>query len=356
MRSSFHTKKYLIPKIKAGRWLGSLAFLLLGILVYIVPVLPISVSSGQQNPKTESARLSAADKEELTEALRLKAEIGEEVWPGLGSADIPLILYDESFEFLVGGVNPPPPWQVVEGDDFAGRPYFRRAAQKSQSFAVAVGGQWAGSIGSFELMSRRIPLKLGRDFHVALILHEVFHAFQATRAQGRFAEAMAVYRSESRYLFKDAEFSAAWNSEGQALAEALKADEPDAVSSLVRKFVDIRDARRQRAALGPDHVSFERELEWLEGLAKYAEVRFYELAAARALDPAHAKYRPGLPYWQWDFARLRTNLGQQSGDLRFYLSGLAEARLLDRLNPGWKSKAMEKGAFLEDILRTAIVH
>ncbi|OGD22157.1 MAG: hypothetical protein A2W03_09705 [Candidatus Aminicenantes bacterium RBG_16_63_16] len=327
----------------------------LGILILIVHLLlPVLPSSGQ-NSKVDSVRLNAADKEELAEALRLKAEIGDEVWPGLGPAEIPIILYDENSEFLVGEANAPPPWQTVNDDDFIGMRYFRRAAAKPQSFAVALGARWAGSLGSFGYMSSRIPLKLGRDFHIVLILHEVFHAFQATRAPQHFRRALGVYKSENRYPFKNADFAAAWNSEGKALAGAIQAAEADLVSSRARKFLDIRDARRARAAIDAELLSFERELEWLEGLAKYVEVRFYELAAARAPEPADAKLQAeGWPFFPGDLARLRANLGQQRGDLRFYLSGMAQARLLDRLSPGWKSRALEEGLYLEDMLRAAM--
>ena len=68
--------------------------------------------------------LSARDKELLAEALRLKQILGDEVWPGFGSAAIPVIIYNEGYEFLTGPVNPlpRPPWVVVEKDDFLGQP------------------------------------------------------------------------------------------------------------------------------------------------------------------------------------------------------------------------------------------
>lgn len=324
------------------------------VFLFVYIVFAALLSFGQKT-KVVSARLSAADKEELAEALQLKAEVGDEVWPGFGPAEIPVVLYDENSEFLTGEENPPPPWQAVEDDDFSGKRYFRRDAAKPQSFAVQVGKRWAGSISTLEYMSSRIPLKLGRDFHIAVLLHEVFHAFQATRAPRHFREALAIYSVESGYPFKDAEFSAAWSSEGQILAEAIQATELNQVSDLGRKFLDRRDARRKRTALAPELISFERELEWLEGLAKYAEVRFYELEAARAAKQSNAKPRPaGISFWLSDLALLRTRLGAQSGDLRFYLSGMAEARMLDRVSPVWKPHGLDEGSYQEDILRAAL--
>jgi len=154
--------------------------------------------------------LSPADKAELAEILRLKTDLGEEVWPGLSRLDIPLVLYNERYEFLVGEANPASPWEAVAADNFQGVPYFRRPARNPQSFAVAVGTWWAGSIGTLELMNSKGPFRLSREFHVVLALHEVFHAFQAALAPQRFARAMSLYKSEERYPYQDPQFSSAW--------------------------------------------------------------------------------------------------------------------------------------------------
>ena len=61
-----------------------------------------------------------------------------------------------------------------------------------------------------------------------------------------------------------------------------------------------------------------------------------------------------MMFIQADYARLGTSLGFQSGDLRFYLSGMAQARLLDRLAPGWKEKALPGPATLESLIRAAM--
>jgi hypothetical protein len=82
-------------------------------------------------------------------------------------------------------------------------------------------------------------------------------------------------------------------------------------------------------------------------------MRFYELAAARgAQEPAFAAYKPGQPFLTWDFVRLEKQLGAQEGDLRFYLSGMAQARLLDRLAPEWKVRFFKDGGAPEGRLQT----
>jgi len=297
--------------------------------------------------------LTAQDKELLAEALRLKQALGDEVWPGLGGASIPVIVYNEGYEFLTGPVNPAPapPWAKVEKDTFAGEPYFRRPAEHPQAFAVNLGEQWAASMTSLETMNRKARIKISRDFYVVFLLHEAFHAFQALMEPARFREANSLYVLEKSYPAKEPVFAKAWTEEGAILAAALKAKDRDETMDRVRAFLRQRDSRRGALPFNVVTAEYERQMEWLEGLAKYAEIRFYELAATRSKEPAFAAYRPGLAYWTWDFVRLEKQLGAQEGDLRFYLSGMAQARLLDRLAPDWKIRFFKDGGGTEDRLR-----
>ena len=309
----------------------------------------------RSSERPDAGRLEAADKDALAGALRLKADLGEAVWPGFGHADIPVIVYDDEFEYLFGLPNPPPPWVVVVGDEYFGRTYFHRPAKDPQSFAVDLGGRWAGSLSSLVRMNRKIPLKIGPDWYGLGLLHELFHAFQAEAYPAKFAAAREAYTFEIRYPFKNTEFAAAWNAEGAALSRAMKASDSAGMTAAVGEFLRIREGRRSNAGLAPDLVLFEQRLEWLEGLAKYAEIRADELAVARADQDAYARFRSGLHFLvRADFARLEGSLGRQEGDLRFYLSGMAIARLLDRLDPGWKRRAFTDRTELEDLLRAAV--
>jgi hypothetical protein len=321
-------------------------------------------SAPQTQPQTKPAAppepspfLSARDKERLSESLRLKQILGDEVWPELGTTAIPVIIYNDSYEFLTGAVNPPPrpPWVIVEKDDFSGRPYYRRPAKDPQAFAEDLGGQWAGSMTSIEaMMNRKAPVRINPDFYVVFVLHEVFHAFQATVAPERFRRAQALYAVEESYPVKDPAFAKAWTDEGALLAAALKAKDGAEVLEGVRAFLRQRESRRKLLTGGVDFTEYERGMEWLEGLGKYTEMRFYEMASARAREPDFAAYKPGLPYWTWDFVRLARQLGTQGGDLRFYLSGMAQARLLDRLSPDWKVGFFKESRSMEELLISAI--
>jgi len=309
--------------------------------------------AGPQNPSQDQLALSVDDKAEIAAVLRLKTEAGDHVWPGFAAADIPIILCSGRYEFLIGEAKPPAPWEIVPEDDFQGRPYFRRAARDSQYFAVKIGAHYAGSAGTLSRMNGQSRFKLSPDMHIVIILHEMFHAYEGNRAPARMTKALAAYKAESRYPYKDKAFAAAWTSEGAALAQALKAADDAGAAQWAQKFWQIREARRQAAGFGPDLLDYERELEWLEGLAEYAEIRFHESAAR--LSPLSAiKFPPSLPFFlQYDFVRLEKQLGAQDGDLRFYVSGMAQLRLLDRLSPGWKTKITLDNFYLEDLVRAA---
>ena len=326
-------------------------------IVWLAAVwLIVPPSSAQNRDSTGPAgTLTPADKTELAEIFRLKADVGDRVWPGFAKCGIPVLLYNDDFEFLIGSADPPSPWVKVPDDDSAGAPYHRRPRGRVQAFAIEVGGTWAGSISTLGRMNAKAPFKLPPDFHVVLALHEMFHAFQASQAPERFARALKVYAAEDRYPFKDKEFAAAWTSEGAALAKGIQAADDVAAAAAAREFLKTRDERRTKAALAPDLLGFERELEWLEGLAKYAEIGFYEIAANLPPGPTVFRYAVPMLFIQSDYMRLGNGLGAQSGDLRFYLSGMAQARLLDRLSPGWKDKALPGPASLEDLIREAVL-
>jgi len=324
-----------------------------GMSIALMAVIFLRGASQDQGP----AILSPDDRLGLAEVFRLKKDWGDRIWPGFAEAEIPVLLFNDNDDFLVGAEAPPLPWEAIKKDDFAGRTYYRRVHQKrTQAFAVPLGSLWAGSIGTVEFMnSGRLPLKVSLDYWAVITLHEMFHAYQAGQAPERFKGALAVYAREGSYPFQDKPFAAAWNAEGAALAQAIGAPDRAGAERSAGEFVRLRRERRRRAALDPGLVNYERELEWLEGLAKYAEVIFYESAASKGAEEGNpVRYKPRFFIFQMDLVRLEKTLGGQAGDLRFYLSGMAQARLLDRLKPGWQKTAPMKSFCLEDLLQNVL--
>jgi hypothetical protein len=309
-------------------------------------------------------RLSTEDKEQLEDVTELLDALGNEVWPGFGDAPLALIVYADKTEFLVGATDPPAPWTEVADDNFGESTYHWRPAEVPQSFAVAIGEQWAGSIEALSNMSRRLTEqardrlppglagvvrpRLTRAEHGIYLCHETFHALQATTAVKRFRRAVATYPAEQDYPYHDRSFAKAWNQEGRLLAEALDATEEEDRSEVIGLFLAVRRSRRHSAGLADALVEFERELEWLEGLAKYVEM---ELCKAASRDSR--QYRPVLSRAMGDFRNRLVRLGTLPGQQRFYLSGAAQAVLLDRIDPRWEEKILKRDTPLEQLLEHA---
>lgn len=323
-------------------------------------------ASRLDHPLTASL-LSDTELAQAAAISQVKLTTGNQLWPGFADAPVPFILFNDRYEFLLGTDVAPTGWEPVPESLFAGRPYFRRIATNPQAFAVPLDAGWAGSMSTLARVDRDIYLLLRQDTPLGLgklvphamvriepglfrsmLMHETFHAFQAVSAPDRFAGWRAFYRGQERYPYDDAAFRSAWDEEGKLLSQAL--DEPDLarVRDLVREFLAVRTQRRAAVSANADLLSFERDVEWLEGLAKYAEIRTYELVEGKSL----AELRQ-LRFWQTDFRTLASSLGSPDHDQRFYLSGMAMARLLDRLDPTWKEHALADGVYLEDLLRAA---
>src|SRR5690606_15692975 len=96
--------------------------------------------------------------------------------------------------------------------------------------------------------------------------------------------------------------------------------------------------------LSPDLIDFERQREWVEGIAKYAELSVYRQGAAEEyqpiadsrLDPEFRSYRGFQRRWNNEVNQVRL-MADDEGDGRFYYSGWAQAVILDHLMPDWKA-------------------
>ncbi len=119
----------------------------------------LSVASNVFEPNRSSItdRLTGAEKARLAEALHLRQALGGSIWPGWGEADIPVILYNEEYAFLVRYPHPPvgwtkipqnlsrgDRWELVPNDTFEDRVYYRQRLAPGitpEAFTVLVGEQ-----------------------------------------------------------------------------------------------------------------------------------------------------------------------------------------------------------------------
>ncbi len=302
---------------RLGKWMGRL---LLGLLALAVLAALVSFVINWRTPKELNA---AADLDHLTQArvdeiFHLRQSLGDTVWPGWGGAQIPVILYNAEYAFLFGYAGEPPAgwigvgaqqpigaaWERMADEGLAEGQAFRSRLPADgttpQSFTVRIGDQWVGSLGQLEWMKvsltqqirgdmppvlrEIVPYPLfiglllnGTDGHIAAVLHESFHAYEAMQAPDRLIAAEAAVRSsEAAYPWHDAEIEAAWQTELDLLADALRAESDEEARQLAQQFLAQRQDRRRE--LSSTLVEYENHREWLEGLAKYVELGIWQAA------------------------------------------------------------------------------
>jgi len=325
--------------------------------------------------------LSAMDKIRLEEALHLKDELGETVWPDWGMMQTPILLWDSQNNYLIGYREPPPGWNEVAGDDFLGKPYYKNPGIDPENFAMEIGGKWVAAMatkgeadyhlrGVFQdvipdILEAFVPFRLlilDSEFQISGVLHETFHVYQAKNAPENFSRALDGYRLGEAYWRIDSNMHKAWGEEMDSLIKAVEADSRTETAAQTREFINQRVNRRVSNNLSDDLISFETQIEWLEGLPKYIELSIWEIASGTNLytpipglenDRDFKSYETFKRRWSQEI----NQAGRQAeigSDVRFYYSGMLQARILDKLMPVWKTRIMDDGVFLEDLILEAI--
>jgi hypothetical protein len=217
------------------------------------------------------------------------------LWPGFDARKTPLELYDGVNTYLFRHPAPPKEFTPVEGHPgflvYAGRHSTMRA-----DTSVEVGGA----------MTATFEFDRADTASAAALLHECFHVFQAREHPSWTANEAVLFT----YPIDDGQALALVRLEMEAMSRALVAERPECWAARVRALRQERFSR-----LPADAAAYERGTELHEGLAYYVE----GMAAGRK-EVRFRSFEPG---------QVR---------LRLYVSGEALARLLDRLDPGWKSK------------------
>lgn len=341
--------------------------------MFVIVVISLLVFQNERmasrlKPPLDEPYLTDIEVSRVREIYRVQTTLGNQVWPGFGDLHIPVLLYNDRYYFIFTEGKPSLLWKPVSRNNDQEITYYRNLVKNPQAFAVKIGDQWAGSFGTLKkanksyylgirsqlppVLKNLFPYQLATlsdDFYVAAIIHEMFHAFQAEQFPGKFRKAGYVYNVINKYPYHDESIIQLWNKEGEMLARALESSDKKEIVACLSQFIKIREKRRQK--LTPELIELEKRIEWLEGLAKYAEMKAYELAAGQGRGTGMINYKKGLPYWQQEIGRLK-KLGEVSmgDDFRFYLSGMAQARLLDKLKLDWKKEVMKNDVFLEDII------
>ena len=368
--------------------------LLLGclLLTAVSAIYNTQLPTASQNP----AQLSQEEIAHVQELLHLHKTLGNDVWPGWGEADTPIVVYNEAYTFLFNYSGDPPvgwaegpaqpvqgnTWEVVDGGIVAQRPYYRQKladGESPQAFALLIGEDWGAAlttkawmkISLTENIKQELPPFLqpifpymlfvnqlinSSEHYVALFAHETFHAFQAEQKPDQFAAAENATRWQEQYPWFDDTFIAAWQTELDLLTNALEATSVDEQKESTRQFLQQRQTRRNMANLSPELIAYEQQREWLEGTAKYVELTSWQAASQTKgfesllmSDSDFDQYNNFEQQWQQELAQMG-RMADDEGDGRFYYTGWAQATLLDQLMPNWKTRYLTEPISLESLL------
>jgi hypothetical protein len=320
-------------------------------------VTPTVVSSATAMPQPPLELIEAV------EAWRLLALYGDQVWPGWGAARIPLLFRAGEFDLLAGHPSPPEEFNLLPDLTAFDQPVYRyrgHLVPVPAATAWKVGDVWSVAVPTREEFQQAIDAQLGKGVvqldtvnYIRAIVHEAFHAYALAAIQGAVPN-FGVDVDEGQMLQRLAalpDLDKQYSAEGQLLVNALQATDQQVVREAVVEFLKLRQARR--AAEDKAVAAYEQMAEWVEGLARYAEIALM-LRANRASDNT-VIYPAAAEIWQPFLDQLRKPTASPDGFRgRYYLLGAGQAFLLDRLMPDWKTRALTQKQSLETLLAQAI--
>lgn len=372
-------------------------------------ILSLLIFSGLTNltlpTKSKSTgTLSKNEKAYIAEAIHLLEMKGSQTWPGWGNLKVPIIVYNEENAFLIGFPKPPAGWQnmpsgefrgtewkLVEGDDFHGEPYYKQLLPDPQitpeNFTVKVGNTWVATMQTKEyaavefykgfrnelppILKQVFPYRLfwhvlmGRaENYISGLAHESFHAFQGTLVPERLESGENAAKLSNDYPWENEINNSGWITETNHLMDAFKMENLDEKINLINRFLESRQHRRLNANLNQEHVDYEKNREWLEGLAKYAELQLcnnagestdYQPVSETKNSRGFKNYSKQNQHFQRQIDEVLRTV-KRRGESRFYYVGMLQAMVLDQVLPQWKTTAFDTGVYQENMLKQAVLN
>ena len=304
---------------------------------------------------------------EAAEAWHLLSSQGDQIWPGWGASRIPLLIRDGEFDLLVGHPAPPQGFRLLPNTTFADQPVYRYAGHLvpvPAATAWEVGGVWSVAVPSRAEFQLAVDAQLGKGVvqldpvnYTRAIVHEAFHAFAVTSVHGQIPNFGADVDEAKmiRRLSALPDQDKAYAVEGQTLVKALQTPDEQIAREGVAEFLKLRRARR--AAEDQQIAAYERTTEWVEGLARYAEVALMRRASQTVYMPLDQaiQYPAAEEVWCQFLDQLGNPTINRDGFRgRYYVLGAGQAFLLDRLMPAWKGRVFNEKLSLEGLLQEAI--
>lgn len=294
---------------------------------------------------TKKDNLSDEDISRIHEVFTDLHKEGNDIFNGFDGKDLNLLLYNEVYEFLFSDFQPSGrEWTYIGKDEYLDKQIYRRAAENSQAFAVKVDTSWVGSFATMDTyhkqMLSEIPIFyppqliiVDEQYYKSIIIHEMVHAFQGIYNSKRVDDAEHIHNVCNKY-YANKRFNELLERESDYLEAALKANDMDIVREKVQLFLQTRTQRRIECQMTDKDIYEEQELEWLEGLARYAEYKI-----SRGSSSLIAKGLTDI-----------TKKVKVKNDDRYYALGMAEYMIITKLDRKYEQHIFRNNVELEDIL------
>ena len=301
---------------------------------------PLAPLPAQQAPADAVQRLARIQ----AEVERVTAAHPDAIWPRFRPDTMPVLYVVPGKGVLLLNWRGEAPQGFERVASVTGALWQEAAVRTAASTGTTLAGRSAAQV--FVFPDANDALLFGTT------VHEAFHAFErASEREGRrFGSGENAFLVSSYPVF-DPRNEAAVALEGRLLARALAAHTPGDLRERAREFVAAREARHR--ALGSDYADFETMGELNEGLAEYALVRAFRLAADDAAFPWRDGAAEEVAHHRARLDSLTTNV-TQSLRLRFYVTGPAMGLLLDRLSgSSWRARLERDDQTLQEALAEA---
>ena len=304
--------------------------------------------------------IAPADRVRLAEARRLMDTVSESVWLGWKTAPSAVLLVTPEREFLLWHPKPSADFKRVGYDSLLATDVHVRPRQFPPTMLAtfpAVGGIPTIVVGTAEQTGKRSAA------WVLTLAHEHFHQWQYSRPDyyTRVAaldlaggDSTGMWMLNYPFPYKSAEVSA----EFDTLARALRAALSDTSNgSGERHVMAVASARRRlRGVLAErDHRYLDFQF-WQEGIARYTEVAVARVAAARYKPTPAFLALPDAEPFAVVAAQLRREIVETESvsltneRVAFYPVGAALALWLDRAEPSWRQRYLERMLTLEPVV------
>jgi hypothetical protein len=305
-------------------------------------------------PRRSSPRsspdVSPTDRVRIREAYRLASQLGDRVWPNWHSAPFALLLVTPDFEYLVGHPDPSPDFLPTNSDTLLGRPVLYRKRTfpvQLQATFPAVNGVNTIVIGPAEFTADKSSTRW-----VLTVLHEHFHQYVYSQpgyfdAVGKLGLAhgdqSGMWMLNYPFPYDSVSVQQKFSAMTRSLLDALAQTDTRALDT---KAADFRRAMTVFRQSVPDEAAkyFDFQL-WQEGVARYTEIALGELAAKAYSPSAEFSALPDFKSYSTVAMAIRRGVLDDLGSMSLaklhrvvvYSTGAADALLLDRVRPSWKS-------------------